>query len=251
MTRHRSADRQGDGVDHRRYRGTRAAHGERAAGPVRVQRLSHPAPTRCPPAGPARRRRSCCVDVLPGEEEPVDIALRAQASLVGTVLRLADRSECRTRSNDLKAASFRSSGAHVRLFDPDDFPGTAQAATGPTSPTATGDTSFSNLPAPDDFMIAVYTDDDGLGRRARLEARPDRAQHPRCGSTIPVGQASSLTMRVDALTPVVTAAPGGRAVCRLRVENTDGGPMSYDRPRRRVRRGVRAAATAERSARRR
>ena len=34
-------------------------------------------------------------------------------------------------------------------------------------------------------------------------------------------------MRVDALTPVLRAAPGERATCRLRIENTDAGPLSY------------------------
>ncbi len=34
-------------------------------------------------------------------------------------------------------------------------------------------------------------------------------------------------MKVDALTPVLRAAPGERARCRLRIENDDAGPLSY------------------------
>jgi hypothetical protein len=34
-------------------------------------------------------------------------------------------------------------------------------------------------------------------------------------------------VKVEPLTPVLRAAPGERARCRLRIENTDGGPLTY------------------------
>ena len=34
-------------------------------------------------------------------------------------------------------------------------------------------------------------------------------------------------MKVDTLTPVLDAAPGERATCRLRIENTESAPLAY------------------------
>ena len=55
-------------------------------------------------------------------------------------------------------------------------------------------------------------------------------------------------MKVDNLTPVLAAAPGERATCRLRIENTESAPQSLPVASHRVRRRQRAAATAERAA---
>ena len=64
------------------------------------------------------------VDLLPGDVETVDIALRARASIVGTVL-------CPDDPGDFGPCP----GIHVRLFDPDDFPARRRRQGPRTSPT--------------------------------------------------------------------------------------------------------------------
>ena len=89
------------------------------------------------------------VDVLPAEVEQVDIGLRAQASLAGQVLVL---------NKEIKQyVPLR--GAEVRLYDPTDFPGSARAARATATTDSDGRYEFLDLPAPNDFVVAVYADD--------------------------------------------------------------------------------------------
>ena len=48
-------------------------------------------------------------------------------------------------------------GADVRLYEPDAFPGTPQQAVAATTVAADGTYSFTELDAPADFVVAVYT----------------------------------------------------------------------------------------------
>jgi Carboxypeptidase regulatory-like domain len=87
------------------------------------------------------------VNVLPADVEDIAMMLQAQASLAGTVLRLDPETE--------QFVPF--SGAVVRLYAVDAFPGAPSSALAATTAAADGTYSFPELEAPVDFVVAVYS----------------------------------------------------------------------------------------------
>lgn len=86
------------------------------------------------------------VNVLPADVEEVDISLTEQAALTGQVLVLDPDTD--------EYVPYRR--ATVRLFAADDFPGTAAAAVSTVLTDDDGRYTFADLPAPEDFVVAVY-----------------------------------------------------------------------------------------------
>ncbi len=87
------------------------------------------------------------VNVVAADVVDQDIVLQPQASLFGTVLRLDPQTD--------EFVPF--AGAVVRLYVPAAFPGTPQQALAVATTAADGSYSFTQLDAPSDFVVAVYT----------------------------------------------------------------------------------------------
>ena len=86
------------------------------------------------------------VNVVPDQDETVDITLQAQASATGQVLLLD------AASNTYKPFA----GATVRLYRPADFPGAPSTAIQTVTTDTNGNFLFLTLEAPENFVVAVF-----------------------------------------------------------------------------------------------
>lgn len=86
------------------------------------------------------------VTVTADNDQDLDITIAAQASVTGQVLLFSDTT----------GTYVPLPGATVRLFNPPDFPGAPSAAVQTAVTDANGNYTFTALPAPKNFVIAVY-----------------------------------------------------------------------------------------------
>ena len=171
------------------------------------------------------------VNVTPAEVEDVDIRLEVRASLLGQVQVL-----------DPTTQQFVPySGATVRLFLAGNFPGAPSQSVGSTTTDAQGRYVFTNLEAPENYVVAVYpsaTAADPLDSEL-VQTVPSQAVQ------LPVFQDhGGVLMRARrALTPLIDAAPGDEVTCRVRIKNDGSRQSSYRPACRRLRRRSRADAS--------